>query len=93
MIRDDYIRLGFEPIGHFTVGDALLYQIGRDRHLSAGCVGTPNETLWICQMNPNSPKDCDDLICLHNYDYDGYMTEEKLETLIKALDENYNRRS
>lgn len=26
-----------------------------------------------------------DLVCLHNYDYDGYLTEEKVESLIKYI--------
>ena len=83
--RETYIRLGFAPLPHYTVADALLYQLGRKRHLSAGCVGTPNEMIWICQMNDEDPKKCDDLVCLHNFDYDGLMTEDRLKTLIEVL--------
>lgn len=85
MTKEDYIRLGFAPLQHYTVADALLYQLGRNRHLSAGCVGTPNEMIWICQMDDKDTRKCEDLVCLHNYDYDGYMTEDKLQLLIKAL--------
>lgn len=85
MNKEDYIRLGFAPLPHYTVADALLYQLGRKRHLSAGCVGTPNEMIWICQMNDEDPKKCDDLVCLHNFDYDGLMTEDRLKMLIEAL--------
>lgn len=85
MTKEDYIRLGFEPMGHYTVADALLYQLGRNRHISAGCVGTPNEMLWLCQQDDKDPRITTDLVCLHNWDYDKEMTEEKLTLLIKAL--------
>lgn len=85
MTKEDYIRLGFEPMEHYTVADALLYQLGRNRHISAGCVGTPNEMLWLCQRDDKDPRITTDLVCLHNWDYDKEMTEEKLMLLIKAL--------
>jgi hypothetical protein len=91
MTKEDYIRLGFAPLQHYTVADALLYQLGRNRHLSAGCVGTPNEMIWICQMDDKDTRKCEDLVCLHNYDYDGYMTEAKLQLLIKALSGGVDR--
>ncbi len=85
MTKEDYTRLGFAPLPHYIVADALLYQLGRNRHLSAGCVGTPNEMIWICQMNDEDHKKCDDLVCLHNFDYDDLMTEDRLIKLIESL--------
>jgi len=77
--------MGFERIPHFTVANALIYQLGRNRRLSIGCIGTPNEMLFICEFDLNDFRKTTDLVCLHNYDYDGYLTKEKLENLIASI--------
>ena len=82
---DDCLEIGFERLPHFTVANNLIYQLGRNRHLSIGCVGTPNETLFICESDPNDYKKINDLICLHNFDYDGYLSKSKLKTLIASI--------
>lgn len=85
MKQEDYIRLGFTPLPHYTVAGNLIYNLGRNRQLSAGCVGTPNEMIFLCQMDDKDPMITTDLVCVHNWDYDKEMTEEKLAILIKAL--------
>ena len=85
MTKDDYLRLGFVSIPHYTITGSLIYDLGRNRKLSAGCVGTPNEMIFLCQQDEFNPKKTTDLICVHNWDYDKEMTEEKLIMLIKAL--------
>ena len=85
MTKEDFIKLGFEPLPNFTVMDSLIYRLGRNRHLSVGSVGTPNEMLWICQSSKDNPNKIEDLICLHNYDYDGPITETKIKKLIESL--------
>lgn len=82
---DDCLNIGFEKLPHFTVADNLIYKLGRNRHLSIGCLGTPNETLFICESDPSDYRKITDVICLHNFDYDGYLTKSKLETLITCL--------
>lgn len=83
--EDDCLELGFERLSHYTVANNLIYQLGRNRHLSIGCVGTPNETLFICESDPKDYMKINDIICLHNYDYDGYITKSKLKTLISFI--------
>lgn len=85
MTNQDLIEIGFKKIPHFTVANSVIYQLGRHRHLSAGCVGTPNEMLWICATDDNDEKIITDLICIHNYDYDGYLTIEKVKSLINII--------
>ena len=83
MTNEDLISIGFKPMPHFTVMNSVVYDLGRDRQLSAGCMGTPNETLFISE--PREIEDniiIRDLVCLHNYDYDGYLTIEKVKGLI-----------
>ena len=88
MTTEDLIQIGFEPIPHFTITNAHIYKLGRHRHISIDDVGTPNEMMWICGTRDQDEKDITDLICLHNYDYDGYLTTTKIETLIKAICSN-----
>ena len=85
MTNDDLIKIGFKEIPHFTVGNMVTYDLKRKRILSAGSVGTPNEMLFICEIDEKNDKKITDLICLHNYDYDGYLTIEKVKSLIELI--------
>jgi hypothetical protein len=87
MKREDVIKLGFKPLPHFTIMDSLIYDLGRRRQLSIGCVGTPNETMFISEIDNENPRKITDSICLHNYDYDGYLTEDKIKNLITVLNQ------
>ncbi len=83
MITKDFLlSVGFKPLPHFTVGDSMLFDLGRRRHLSVGSAGTPNEVVFICQVDPSNPKNITDLVCLHNYDYDGFLTEDRVVSLL-----------
>lgn len=82
----DYLKsLGFKELPHFTVTDSLILDLGRYRHLSIGCLGTPNEMMFICQKESENSKKITDLICLHNWDYDGYLTNSKINLIVSAL--------
>jgi hypothetical protein len=83
--RERLTAIGFKEIPHFTVTGSMLYDLGRKRHLSFGSIGTPNEMLFITQTDYENKKKITDLVCLHNYDYDGYLTEEKLLSIINSL--------
>ncbi len=83
--RKQLLELGFEEIPHFTVGHSLIYDLGRNRQLSISSIGTPNEILFICEIDDIDPKKITDLVCLKNYDYDGYTTVEEVEQLINLL--------
>lgn len=84
LTRDQVKKLGFYEIPHFTVMGNLNYDLGRNRLLSIGCVGTPNECLFIGQAQEDK-KGYEDLVCLHNYDYDGYITIDKLKKIISGI--------
>ena len=68
------LGLGFEVIGHYTVMGSMIKNIGRGWQLSIGCVGTPNEMLFITEE--------DSIIVLHNFDYDGKLYLHKLKNII-----------
>ena len=81
----DLVEKGFVEIPHFTIADNVIYDLGRNRTLSAGSVGTPNEMVFICESDEDDPKQITDMVCVHNYDYDGYLTHEKIDSLLKHL--------
>ena len=85
MTNADLIEIGFIEFPHPTIMNSVVYDLGRNRHLSVGCVGTPNEMIFICEQDKNVPEKNTDLICLKNYDYDGYTTIETIKELIKLL--------
>mgnify|MGYP000865928958 FL=1 len=41
--------------------------------------------LFLCELNEEDDRKIDELICLRNYDYDGYTTVEEIEQLINLL--------
>lgn len=85
LTEQDLLDIGFKPVQHFTVANNYTYDLGRRRHLSIGRVGTPNEMLLICEKGYGDDKEIKDLVGLHNYDFDGYLKKEKLQTLIDSI--------
>lgn len=85
LTKEDIIRIGFVPIPHFTVCDSHVFKLGCNTHLSIGSIGTPNEMLFICSTDYEDDQKITDVIILHNYDYDGFLSEEKLRSIIDAL--------
>lgn len=83
--KQDCIDLGFEEIKTFNIMNSLTFDLGRDRQLSIGCVGTPNEMLVIYEHELENPAKITDIVCLHNYDYDGFISKEKLEDIVRIL--------
>ena len=82
MKREKVLELGFEELPHKALGKPLIYNLGRNRQLSLSNLGNPNEVLFIYETDIENPQDINDMVCLHNYDYDGYLTEEKLSLLL-----------
>lgn len=77
MEAEDLINIGFYHLDHYTIGNNLIYDLGRYRELSISCLGTPNEMMFILQTEAD-PKEVTDIVCIHNYDYDGYLTLNKI---------------
>lgn len=79
------LKSEFEKIGHFTVSNSIIKSIGRNRQISVSAVDTANVMVWLCEMNGDDSRKIDDLICLHNYDYDGDLYLHKLQNLYYLL--------
>lgn len=82
MTNQDLVKLGFKELLHFTIGNIVNYDLGRERMLSASDVGNPNEMMYIIQ---HTDSHIEDAVCVHNYDYDGFLTEEKVTGLINLI--------
>ena len=83
MTNEDLIKIGFTELPHKTICGTVVYDLGRHRNLSVQNAGNPNEMVFICEME--SENVITDLICVHNYDYDGYLSEKKIIALINAI--------
>jgi len=83
--RDELKQIGFKEMPHFTVMNSLIFDLGRDRQLSIGCLGTPNEMMAICQVEKEPVKKITDIIVLSNYDYDGYLDTQKIKDIINVI--------
>lgn len=80
----DYVlkNFGFSSTKHFTIGNTLTKGIGRNRVLSYSHIGTTSEMLIISEFDEGFKRPPTEDIVLHNYDYDGYLTEERLRNLL-----------
>lgn len=72
--------LGFETYPHMTVMNSKFLKLGRNRQLSVGCVGTPNEMVFLQEVADDGMK-INDLICLRNFDYDGKTYVHHLQNI------------
>lgn len=86
--REELIALGFKPVETFTVMKPLIYKVGRGRFISVGDINTPNEFAFLCELSPCDDKKISDLICIHNYDFDGYLTKEKVVNILNIFKGN-----
>jgi hypothetical protein len=75
-------RLGFDKHPHFTVANSRFIELGRNRVLSVQCAGTPNEIVFLSEQSDKAVKD---VICIRNYDYDGYTYVHQLQNLYHSL--------
>lgn len=51
MTNADLIEIGFKELPHPTIMNSVIYDLGRNRQLSVGCAGTPNEMIFICERD------------------------------------------
>ena len=79
------INIGFKEIEHFTIGNTVIYDLGRRRQLTISDFGGFNEMMFISEADEIDTRIMNELICLHNYDYDGKLNIDKIEMIIKAL--------
>lgn len=86
MTNKDLLEIGFKEISHFTIGNSVTYDLGRQRILSGSGVGTFNEFLFIGEVDDNDKRKINECVCLHNYDYDGFLTIEKVKMLINLIE-------
>ena len=83
--RSTLIELGFKELPHSTITASLTYDLGRNRQLSFGSIQTPNEMLYIYEIDEKDSRKITDLVCLRNYDYDGYTTIEQIKSIITLI--------
>ena len=83
--RSTLIELGYKELPHSTITASLTYDLGRNRQLSFGSIQTPNEMLYIYEVYEKYPRKINNLVCLRNFDYDGYSSIEQIKSLITFL--------
>ncbi len=75
-------KSGFIQPPHFTVQNSWYKDIGRNRTISIACVGTPNEIIFISEMEDNKVSN---IIVARNYDYDGKTYLHQLQNIHFAI--------
>jgi hypothetical protein len=85
MTAQELLNIGFNELPNFNIHNSFIYPLGRHRFLSVASVGTPNEMVFIYESKFDDERQITDLICLHNFDYDGKLSMEKLQNIINAI--------
>lgn len=67
---------------------SLKYHLPRNRFISILSVGTPNEVVFLCSGYAESGG-VDDLVCVHNFDYDGILSRDKIDYLIRYFERDW----
>lgn len=75
------LNLGFKEKRFFPLLSVFVLDLGRGRKLELCNPATPNEMLLLTSVPT-------DQAVLHNWDYDGPLTQEKVKTLLKFFDKN-----
>lgn len=80
-LTEDWLdKLGFESYPHFTVMNSKFIKLGRNRQISIGCAGTPNEMVYLQEVDVDK-RTINDLICLRNFDYDGKTYVHQIQNI------------
>jgi len=85
IFRTELIKIGFKELPHRTIMSSLTYDLGRNRYLAFGNISTPNEMLFIYQSDKDDHRNITDIICLRNFDYDGYTNIETIKSIINLI--------
>ena len=88
LIEQQLCEMGFRKPNRSKLEVSYKYPLGRGRFLSAMCLCTPNESVWLCYKGDEGSTEIGDLICMHNYDYDGELTKEKVKYLIEYFEKS-----
>lgn len=83
LLEQQLCELGFTKPNKNKLEISYKYHLGRRRFISARCLGTGNESMWLCYKEDMDGEVIDDLICLHNVDYDGQLTISKVKHLVE----------
>ena len=85
MITQDLVKIGFKALPHLAITNSHRYDLGRNRHISVNDVGTASEMMWICETDEKDENEITDLVCIHNYDYDGVLNIGKVIALVNLI--------
>lgn len=84
LTNEDLINVGFKPYNRFTIMNTVYLDVERDIQIKVGCVGTPNEIVFLVHHWGDACEE-QDLVCIHCFDYDGYLTLEKVMNILKVF--------
>lgn len=87
--REELIELGFIYNPSSIITHNLNYFIekkfGKIRTITLSDIGTPNEMIFFREGDARLNNQDDDLIVLHNFDYDGPITHTRIKSLMYGL--------
>lgn len=85
LTEQDLLDIGFKRTSYnVSMVQIMDYSLGRKLVLSVINVGTPNEMVMLCD-DLKHEYHVPEVIAIHNYDYDWFITKERINALINAL--------
>jgi hypothetical protein len=85
LTREWALELGGSELPHYTITNAVHFDLDRNRKLQLGCIDDPNQMIYLAEYDYKDPKKIEDLIPIHNYDHDGYISVHKFQHIYLSL--------
>lgn len=86
LTEDWLIKLGFKKEPYAIITNSYYLNVGRNRVMSVACVGTPNEMVFLSDVdNSENPTKVLNVIVLKNWDYDKATYVHHLQNLHYAI--------
>jgi len=84
MNKSNLLKKGFKEVSHPVARTIFSLDVGCNRSITIGFFGTQSESVFLDQKDEYSI--ITDLVCLHNWEHNGILTEKKLELILSIFD-------
>lgn len=82
LLPEQIVSLGFIAQPQPAIGGLFMLDLGRDRYLMITGPGTSNEMMYLTAITDDVTTD---MVCIHNFDYDGFITQGRINSLVHAI--------
>jgi hypothetical protein len=84
-LKQQLLNIGFLEEVSLSTCNSLFYDLSRNRMIMITGVGTEKEIGHLCEMSYPDDETYDQMVCFHDYEFDGYITIDRVMLLIYSI--------